>query len=256
MTTAHSADGTEIRFDRSGSGEPLILVLGAFNERAAGEALAAYLTDHFTVVNYDRRGRGESGDTLPYDVEREVEDLGAVINTVGGGAAVVGYSSGAVLAMIAVDRGLPITKLALYEPPFPLDGMGPAFFTGLAENLREEVNRGRRGEAVELFQTRAVGIPPEVVAQIRQAPFWPALEEMAHTLEYEARILAIDSDLPARVGVPTVVVAGSASPPLLTNAATTLAGKLPQGTLRTLRGQTHDLVPESVGPVLIEFLES
>lgn len=254
MPTALSQDGTEIRYDRRGSGPALVLVLGAFNERATGEGLAAYLSDHFTVVNYDRRGRGESGDTHPYAVEREVQDLGALIDEVGGSAAVFGYSSGAVLAMIASERGLPITKLALYEPPFALEGMDPAFFTELADRLRDEVAEGRRGDAVERFQTRAVGIPPEVVAQIRRAPFWPQLERIANTLEYEARILAADRELPACVEVPTLVIAGSASAPSLNAAAAALAEKLPQGAVRVLPGQTHDLVPESVGPVLVEFL--
>ena len=256
MASAHSADGTKIRFDQSGTGEPIILVLGAFNDRSAGEPLAAYLADHFTVVNYDRRGRGESGDTLPYDIQREVEDLRALIDIVGGSASLFGYSSGAVLAMIAVDRGLPITRLALYEPPFGLEGKSAQFFLDLAESIRHEVAEGRRGDAVELFQTSAVGIPPEVVAQIRHAPFWPALEGVAHTLEYESRILAVEPALADRIAVPTIVIAGSESPPSLTGAAAALAGRLPQGTLRTLPGQTHDLVPESVGPVVVDFLLS
>jgi pimeloyl-ACP methyl ester carboxylesterase len=254
MASTRSADGTEIRFDQSGSGDPVILVLGAFNDRSAGEPLAAYLADHFTVVNYDRRGRGESGDTLPYEVQREVEDLRALIDIVGGVATVFGYSSGAVLAMIAVDSGLPISRLALYEPPVGLEGKSARFFADLAESIRREVTEGRRGDAVELFQTRGVGIPPEVVAQIRRAPFWPALEGVAHTLEYESRILAVEPALADRIAVPTIVIAGSDSPPSLVGAAGALAERLPQGTLRTLPGQTHDLVPEAVGPVVVEFL--
>lgn len=253
MPSVSSQDGTEIRYDTCGSGPALVLVLGAFNERATGAALAAFLSEHFTVVNYDRRGRGESGDTHPYDVEREVEDLAAIIGAAGGGASVFGYSSGAVLAMIACERGLPVTKVALYEPPFALEGMDALFFTELADRLRDDVAEGRRGDAVERFQTRAVGIPPEVVAQIRHAPFWPELERIAHTLEYETRILAADPELPGRVEVPALVIAGSGSPPTLTGAAEAIADKLPQGAVRVLPGQTHDLVPEAVGPVLVEF---
>lgn len=254
MTTVHSADGTPISFDQTGSGPPLVLVLGAFNERSAGEALAAYLAPHFTVVNYDRRGRGESGDTQPYDVDREVEDLGAMIEVAGGAAAVFGYSSGAVLAMIAAEKGLPITSLALYEPPYPLEGRAPEFFNQLAVDIRGLLAEGRRGDAVELFQTRAVGIPPGVVAQIRQAPFWPALERIAPTLEYESIILAADPRLPERVVAPTLVIAGSESPPIVADAAKTLAGRLSDGTLRVLEGQTHDIVADAVGPVVAGFL--
>lgn len=253
MATTRSHDGTLLRFDTCGSGPPLVLVLGAFNERATGAGLAAFLADRFTVVNYDRRGRGESGDTHPYDVEREVEDLAALIDVVGGSAAVFGYSSGAVLAMIAAERGVAITRLALYDPPFALEGMDATFFADLAQSLRDDVAEGRRGDAVERFQTRAVGIPPEVVAQLRHAPFWPQLERIAHTLEYEARVLAADRELPTRVAVPTLVLVGSASPPALLDAAAALAGRLPEGETQVLPGQTHDLVPEAVGPVLAEF---
>lgn len=254
MTTVHSADGTPIGFERHGSGPALVLVLGAFNDRSAGEALAAHLVPHFTVVNYDRRGRGDSGDTLPYDVDREVDDLAAMIDVAGGSAAVFGYSSGAVLAMIAAEKGLPITQLALYDPPFPLEGKATEFFAQLAADIRTALTDGRRGDAVELFQTRGVGIPPEVVAQIRQAPFWPALERIAPTLEYESIILAADPGLPERVGALTLVIAGSDSPPSVTEAAKTLADRLPDGTLCVLAGQSHDLVAEVVGPVIAQFL--
>ncbi|GGG68585.1 alpha/beta hydrolase [Kocuria dechangensis] len=254
MTTVTSADGTPIGFDRTGSGPALVLVLGAFNDRTAGHALAVHLAAHFTVINYDRRGRGDSGDTAPYAVEREVEDLAAMIEVAGGSAAVLGYSSGAVLAMLAAAKGLPITKLALYDPPFPLAGRAPEYFDQLATDIRAALDQGSPGKAVELFQTRAVGIPPETVAQIRQAPYWPALEKIAPTLEYESLILATDPALPQRVAAPTLVITGSHSPPALADAAATLAGRLPDGTLRVLEGQTHDINPQTAGPVITEFL--
>src|SRR5579859_6112512 len=116
-----STDGTAIAFDRVGDGPPVILVVGAFNDRATGAPLATFLAQHFTVFNYDRRGRGASGDTAPYAIEREIEDLDALISEAGGSASVFGYSSGAILALMAADRGLAITKLALYEPPFTID---------------------------------------------------------------------------------------------------------------------------------------
>src|SRR5258707_15418391 len=125
MRTTLSADGTKIAFDQTGEGPPLILVVGAFNDRSTGAPLANALESQFTVLNYDRRGRGASGDTQPYSVEREIEDLVALIREAGGAARGLGYSSGAVLALEAADRGHNITKLALYEPPLLFATGGP-----------------------------------------------------------------------------------------------------------------------------------
>ncbi len=198
MPAVHSKDGTRIAFDRSGDGPPVILVVGAFNLRATGAPLAAALERQFTVFNYDRRGRGESTDTVPYAVEREIEDLGALIELAGESASVFGYSSGAILALRAAAYGLPVSRLALYEPP-PTGGRAG----DLAPQLAELVLEGRRGDAVELFQTDAVGIPPAVVAQLRNAPFRPALEDLAQTLVYESSILqALPADTIASVRVP------------------------------------------------------
>src|SRR5579864_616128 len=205
-----SRDGTRIAFDRFGDGPPLVLVVGAFNERPTGEPLARCLASHFTVFNYDRRGRGASGDTLPYSVEREIEDLGALIDAAGGSAAVFGYSSGGFLSIQAAAAGLPITKLAIYEAPY-LSSPDP---TDHAAALSELLAQGRRGDTVEYFQREMVGIPPSVIEQLHAAPFWPALERIAHTLVYEALILG-DRSLPSPVGTPTLVMAGDAGAPFM-----------------------------------------
>ena len=159
MRKVISKDGTPIAFDQSGQGPALILVAGATATRLAEASLAAVLAPHFTVFAYDRRGRGESGDTVPYAVEREVEDIDALINEAGGSAFVFGHSSGAVLALEAA-RLLPtkITRLALYEPPFIIDDSRPPAPRNYAAHLRELVSSGRRGEAVEYFM-REVGAP-------------------------------------------------------------------------------------------------
>src|SRR4051812_40731786 len=169
MGTVASKDGTSIVFDRSGGRPATILVLGAFNDRSTGAPLAHFLEQHFTVFTYDRRGRGASGDTAPYAVEREFEDLDALIAQAGSSARVFGYSSGALLALRAAAHGLAIAQLALYDPP-PTGAQAGA----LAPQLTKLIAAGRRGDAVELFQTEAVGIPSAVVAQLRHAPFRPA----------------------------------------------------------------------------------
>jgi pimeloyl-ACP methyl ester carboxylesterase len=249
MGTVTSKDGTRIAFDQSGEGPALILVVGAFNDRATGAPLARFLEQHFTVFNYDRRGRGESGDTAPYAIEREIEDLDALIAQAGGSVCVFGYSSGATLALRAAAHGLAISQLALYDPPPTGAKAGE-----LAPQLTDLIAAGRRGDAVELFQTEAVGIPATVVTQMRNAPFRPALEKMAHTLVYESTMLrSLPPGLVTSVRVPTLVIAGEGSPEVMQRAAQSLADALPEGRYHTLKGQGHDIVPAVVGPVLEEF---
>jgi pimeloyl-ACP methyl ester carboxylesterase len=256
MRTALSADGTKIAFDQTGDGPPVILVVGAFNDRSTGAPLAKALESEFTVINYDRRGRGASGDTQPYAVEREVEDLDALIREAGGAARVFGYSSGGNLALEAAARGLNITKLALYEAPFMVGDDGPRPPKDMANQLAKLVESGRRGDAVELFQTRLVGIPEQVVAELRHAPFRPALETMAHTLVYDATLVG-DLTLPTAklrsIKAPTLAIYGGASPAFMGSAAKAMAKALPNGQVRGLDGQTHDIVPAALAPVLLEF---
>jgi pimeloyl-ACP methyl ester carboxylesterase len=257
MKTVTSADGTAIAFDQLGAGPPLIMVVGAFNTRSTTAPLAAALQDRFTVLNYDRRGRGDSGDTPPYAVEREIEDLDALITEAGGSGAVFGYSSGANLALKAAAHGLAITQLALYEPPFVVDESRPRPPADLAEQIAGLIAAGRRGEAVELFQTKAIGMPEPVVAQLRQAPFRPGLEAIAHTLVYDATIigdLSLPAELIASIDAPALVIAGEKSPPLMRDAARAVADTLPNGRFRTLTDQTHDISPEATAGAVEELL--
>ncbi len=245
-----SKDGTGIAFDLIGHGPPLILVLGAFNDRRSGAALASFLAPHFSVLGYDRRGRGESGDAATYAIEREIEDLDALIRSVGGSAAVLGYSSGAVLALRATAAGLPITRVALYDTPPPQ----AAEHAGALASL---IAGGRRGDAVEYFQRRVVGIPEPIVVQLRHAPFRPALEAMAHTLVYEAAIMDYSAATPAfaaTVRQPVLAIAGGSGAPFMRDVAATLARSLPDARALTLDGATHDIDPTSLGPVVARFL--
>jgi pimeloyl-ACP methyl ester carboxylesterase len=259
ISTVTSADGTTIAFDRLGAGPPLVMVVGAFNTRSATAPLAAALEERFTILNYDRRGRGDSGDAQPYSVEREIEDIEALIAAAGGSAAVFGYSSGAVLALRAAAYGSAVTKLVLYEPPFIVDDSRPRPPADLLEQLDELLSSGRRGDAVELYQTKVIGIPEDVVAELRHAPFRAGLEAIAHTLIYEATIMG-DFTLPtesiASIATPTLVIDGERSPPFLRNATFAVADVLPSGERRTLAGQTHEISPETTAPVVDDFLSS
>jgi pimeloyl-ACP methyl ester carboxylesterase len=256
-----SADGTPIALERIGDGPAVVVIGGALSSRAAAEPLARLLADDFTVLAYDRRGRGDSGDTPPYDVRREVEDLDAVIGTVGGDASVFGHSSGAVLALEAVlVRGPRIRMLALYEPPFIVDDSRPPLPDDYVERLEELVDEGRRGDAVEYFMVSGPGVPPEAVAQMREAPMWPEMEAMAHTIAYDGRVMGDamrgSADALGRwasVDVPTLVLDGGASPPWQRSATQALARVLRRSTHRSLPGQTHAADPELLASALRDF---
>ncbi|MDN3360082.1 alpha/beta hydrolase [Actinomadura sp. DC4] len=249
MPTVTSPDGTTIAYERSGAGPALILVDGAMCHRAAGpmRPLAALLQDAFTVYAYDRRGRGESSDTAPYAVAREVEDLRALIERAGGEAYVYAMSSGGALALATAPS---TAGLALYEPPFIDHGTGAKEYT---ERLRELLGDGRRGDAVALFMAR-VGVPEPVAAGMRAQPSWAAFEAIAPTLAYDDELLG-GGRVPhgMEVPVPTLVLSGGASPQSLRRAAEATADAFPAARLRTLEGQTHDVSPDALAPVLKEF---
>lgn len=260
MRTVTSNDGTTIAFDQSGAGPAVILVGGALSDRAAATSVATLLAPRFTVINYDRRGRGDSGDTQPYAVEREIEDIAALINTVGGSACVFAKSSGAALALEAANRGLPITKLALYEPPFIVDDARKPIPEGYVAHLGELATSGRRGEAVEYFLANAVEVPTEALAHMRQAPMWPAMEAMAHTLAYDGAIMEgnmvgkpFSPGQWAAVTIPTLVMDGGDSPVWMRHTTQAVADILSNARRLTIEGQTHAVDPNLLVPVLIQF---
>jgi pimeloyl-ACP methyl ester carboxylesterase len=266
MPTVTSHDGTTIAFDRSGEGPALIFVSGAFHHRHIDPSTpqpGAPPAPRFTLYSYDRRGRGESGDTPPYKVEREVDDLQALIDEAGGSAFVFGHSSGAVLALHAAARGLAIRKLALYEPPFIVDDSRPPIPHNYLAHLNELIGAGRRGDAVEYFMTAAVGMPAEAVAPMRNTPMMPALEAVAHTLPYDGAIMGdtlSGSTMPlnrwSSLEVPTLVMDGGASPAWQRSAVQALVDVLPNAQRRTMEGQTHGVAPELLAPVFEEFFTS
>ena len=252
MDFIQSSDGTRIAYEQAGTGPLLIVVGGAFNDRTVGIPLMEALAPAYTVLSYDRRGRGASGDTHAYAIKREIADLAALIAHVGGTARIVGYSSGAILALRAVAAGLPITGLVLYEPP-PTGQIGDDLVPQLTALLAAD----QRGEAVELFQTVAVGLPATVVAELRHAPFRPALEAIAHTLVYDTLLLAALPDgLLASVEIPTLVLAGDQSHPVMAETAHTLATAIPQGQYQLLSGEGHGITPAVVAPLVHAFFEA
>lgn len=255
-----SADGTEIAFERVGEGPPLIIVGGAWNDRRSPADLAELLAPSFSVYTYDRRGRGDSGDTSPYAPEREVEDLEAVIEAAGGSAYLYGHSSGAELARQATARGISVTRLAMYEPPYIVDGSRPPRPSGYIEHLEDLARQGKGREIFEYFMTRAVGIPEEMVKPMLDSPMVEQLTRIAHTVSYDGHIMGTTQEgtpLPVEwrdsVTVPTLVMVGDDSPEWMQKGCQALVRVLPDVSYRTLAGQDHAVAPEAVAPVLEEF---
>jgi pimeloyl-ACP methyl ester carboxylesterase len=258
-----SADGTEIAYEVHGSGPALVLVDGALCQRSMGPArgLAEQLAAGFTVYAYDRRGRGDSGPgSSPYAVDREVEDLIAVIEASGGPADVFGASSGATLVLEAARQGAPIDRLAVYESPFIVDDTRPANDPRLPEAVGDMVARGRRGQAVKTFM-RTVGVPAPIRVLMPLMPAWKGMTAVAHTLPYDLSIVVGHQQgqpLPvgyyATVAPRTLVIAGGKSPAYMRHAQAAIADAVPDATLTTLPGQTHMIKAKVVAPVLSEFL--
>ncbi|MGH7453770.1 MAG: alpha/beta fold hydrolase [bacterium] len=260
MKNIISKDGTKISYDKSGSGPLVVLVSGATAFRATEPSMAEaakQLSENFTVINYDRRGRGESTDTLPYAVEREIEDIEALIDANGGTAYLHGISSGAVLALRAASKlGDKVTKIAVYEPPFSLEGGERQVPASYKQELEKALAEGRRGDAVELFMTTHGGMPAEMVKPMRKEPWWGGLEAIAHTLAYDAAVMG-DNLVPVAmlkgVTIPALVMGGGASPAWLQDAAKAVAAALPHAEHRTLEDQTHDVDPDMLADALQSF---
>jgi len=264
MAKALSKDGTRIGYTCVGTGPALVLVDGALCYRAFGPSgpLAAALADRFTVFTYDRRGRGESGNTLPFAVQREIEDLETVIREAGGSAFVFGVSSGGALALEAANQGLAIKKLAVYEIPFIVDSTQPPIPEDFLDRLHTALTAGRPGDAVMHFM-KLVGAPAVMVAIMRLFPVWKKLKAVAHTLPYDITLVKdhergepLRAGEWANVAAPTLVMDGGKSPAWMRNAMRSLADVLPKASYRTLEGQTHMVKPRAQVPALVEFLTS
>jgi pimeloyl-ACP methyl ester carboxylesterase len=265
--TVTSADGTAIAYTAWGRGDPIVIIDGATAHRATtpeNAQTAELLADDFQVINYDRRGRGESGDTAPYAVEREFEDLAAVIDQAGGGrpATVFGWSSGGLLALNAAHAGVPVARLALFEPPAVVDGSAPPLPADYVERLDAAVAEGRPGDAVALFLTAAAGMPEDAVAEMRESDFWPGLEAVAPTLAYDGRNIGdamsgrpLRADLWSGVRVPVLVLHGRDTWPHLATGAEAVAAHLPTAALQVVPGENHSTTADVLAPALRDFIK-
>jgi pimeloyl-ACP methyl ester carboxylesterase len=257
--TVTSADGTAIAFDRIGAGPVVVLVHGAFTDRSHPTLaeVARSLSPWFTVVNYDRRGRGDSGDTRPYAAQREIEDLSAVIGAAGDEAAVFGGSSGAALALEAAARLPGISQLALWEPPYHVGAGAPRLPDDFARRLTALVEAGSPGDAVELFMVQAAEVPAGAVAAMRTHPSWTEMEALAHTLAYEAEVMGPGNAFPVRTAAsitqPVLILNGQDSPAWMRTAGTAVARGIPGAVHRLLEGQAHDVSARALAPELLEF---
>jgi pimeloyl-ACP methyl ester carboxylesterase len=263
MAKVASKDRTAIAYSKVGSGPALIIVTGATAFRAFDPNLAVLadlLAPKFTVVTYDRRGRGESGNTLPFSPQREIEDIAALVEMAGGRASLLGYSSGAVVALEAAASGLPIDRVVMYEPPFVLPGTGFPPAADYVETLNRMTASGDKDAAPAYFM-QSVGMPPEAIEGAKASPMWPIMQSIGPTIAYDGQFMFdgyyTAGKFPERwkhATMPVLVLNGDASFPFMPAAADAVAAALPNATRKVLAGQDHGPKPEVMAPVLREFL--
>lgn len=257
MNTVTSKDGTKIAYETVGHGPVVIIVLGALNSRKSGSKLAKLLASHFTVVSYDRRGRGDSKDAASYSPQREVEDIAALIEAVGGPVCLYGHSSGAAIVLQAASKlRKHIRKLAIYEAPYSLDISARKGAIKYYRELKKLLKDGRKGDAVALF-VRSAGVSDKQIQAMKRLPMWRGLEKLAPTLAYDSEVMgeghALPTPLLKRISTPTLVMHGGAGAPSMRDAAQAISLAIPKAQLRTLAGQTHGVRPKVLAPVLEDF---
>jgi pimeloyl-ACP methyl ester carboxylesterase len=248
-----SKDGTQIAFEKVGSGPPLVIVGGALSQRDGGKPLASKLANHFTVYTFDRRGRGDSGDTKPYAVAREIEDIAALIERAGDRAYVYGASSGGALALQAVAQlgQAKVSRLAVFDAPY---GQDQRAFNEQKQTVERLVAEGEPGEAAEFFLT-AIGTPAQALEGMKSSPEWAAIKKVDFTLAYDYAVLG-DGQVPEtvkQISVPTLVMNGEKSLPFMGATADRIAELIPNAKRETLEGQAHHAAPDVMAPLLIEF---
>lgn len=253
VALARSKDGTKIAFEKVGNGPALVIVGGALSHRDGGKQLAGRLMRDFTVYTYDRRGRGDSGDTKPYAVGREIEDIAAIIEQAGNRAYLYGVSSGAALSLQAAAELGPekVVKLAVYDTPY---GQGEKAFDEQKTRVNELVKTGKPGDAASYFFS-AIGTPPPAIEQMKRSPEWPRMQKIDFTLTYDYEVLGNGSvpDAVKNISVPTLVMVGEKSSPFMHPTADRIAELVPNAQRKTVKGQAHAAAPEVVVPLLTDF---
>ncbi len=257
MAKVTSRDGTTITYDKKGQGPLFVLVLGALNRRSQGKKLMELLAGRFTVVSYERRGRGDSTDILPYSTDKEVEDIEALIDELGGSAYLYGHSSGCVLALMAAKKlSGKVNGLALYELPYNADPSAQKVSQAYRKELAQLLSEDKRGDAVALF-VKSVGVTDKQIAAMERLPMWKGLTAMAPTLAYDT--IELMGQYPAldtkHIAAKTLVMYGGASPVFMSDTAQKLSITMPHAQLRPLDGQTHDVKADALAPVLAEFFD-
>ncbi len=267
MKTVTSKDGTKIAFDQIGNGPVVILVDSALASRTICAKLAALLAKDFTVINYDRRGRGDSTDTQPYAVEREIEDIEALVDGAGGSAFLFGSSSGAVLALEAANKlSTKVKKQVLYEPPFIVDDSRPPMPEGFLEQVKAALAQGKRTDALKLFFSTAMGIPGIFVVIMRLMPSWSQSKAVAHTLPYDLAIMgdtqrgkALSKNRWVTASMPTLVLTGGKSEAFFHKAGDALAEVLPNAKHKILKDQHHGsavMSPDVIASEIAQFFKA
>jgi pimeloyl-ACP methyl ester carboxylesterase len=261
IQTVRSADGTLIAYEVFGGGAPLIAVGGATCDRALMRATAQALSSRCATINYDRRGRGDSGDTLPYTVDREIEDIAALIEQAGGPVHLYGHSSGAGLVLRAVAAGLPVSRFVLHDPPYSPDNESDRQEAiSFAQDIFDLLAENNHVEAIEAW-FRGTGMPNEVIDEMRGTPMWSGLIALAPTLAYDSAVMgdldsggAIPETIASQVTQPGLVLMGEDSPPFMLDVGRRLAELIPEGSLRMVEGQGHVVEPDLLAPLVTEFL--
>lgn len=263
MQHVTSKDGTTIVYDRIGEGPALVIVGGLLDGRSQQAGLAQLLASHFTVYNFDRRGHGESGDNPPYAVEREVEDISAILDVAGGSAFVYGTSGCAVLTMEVAARGLSarMKKLALWEPPYIVDDSRPPAPQDYMQQMTQLWREGRRGDMIKFFFSKGVSMPADFVEMMPQFPGWASQEAHAHTLIYDGILMGNDDfmQLPKErlaKATPEALVIDGGTWAWMSHASDAVAATLPNARRYTIAGQPHNVADEAMTPVLIEYFQS
>jgi pimeloyl-ACP methyl ester carboxylesterase len=259
MHTVTSKDGTKIAYDQVGRGPVVILVLGALNSRKSGAKLAKSLASNFSVVSYDRRGRGDSTNTAPYAPEREIEDVAALIDEVGGPVYLYGHSSGAAIVLEAsIKLRKQIKKLAIYEVPYSMDAEARKSAKEYHRQLKKFLKSGRNGDAVALF-VRNVGVSDKQIQAMKRMPMWRGLVAQAPTLAYDSEVLGEGHSLPAArlasIRTPTLVMHGGKGAPSMRDAAQAISEAIPKAKFLSVASQTHGVSPKALSPILSEFFE-